>query len=315
MQVTMYVLLPNRPGANALKEFEGNLNPDILENLIRSVKNETCIIGFPKMKLSSTLSLKRAFQSLGLISLFDPTKADLSLLSSGLNNAENSKNFKHNNNFTYEHQTDPQLLKPQDGFYFPPRIGDENTQDNKTVGNLDDHNFSKRKHYFMYEDKLRGYSVEQWENGYNIRRNRRTLFGNLQEIKPMTTVNSRKNIFKNMNKKEYIRKKRQNRPIDQDFLDFLNTQNLPNFGLDSLRNSKNIQNPGLYAEDILHRVEININEKGTEAAAATAVALERTGSQKHFIANRPFLFFIRHELSKLIWFWGTINSPTPNYVH
>lgn len=279
----MYVLLPNRPGATALKEFERNLDPNILENLINNVKNQTCIVGFPKMKLSSSLSLKRAFQSLGLITLFDPRKADLSLLSAGLNNSISKKNI--------DDDLKSQLPKPQDGFYFPPRIGDTD-QDNKTTdnGNL------KRKYYFRYEDMLRGYSVEQWDNGFNIKRNRRSTNDEFKSIK-------------NMNK----RKKRQNRPIDQDFLNFLNSQNLPSFGLDSLRNSKNIQNPGLYAEDILHRVEIDINEKGTEAAAATAVAIERTGSQRHFVANRPFLFFIRHDFSKLIWFWGTVNSPTPNF--
>ncbi|XP_051170059.1 leukocyte elastase inhibitor-like isoform X2 [Leptopilina boulardi] len=283
LEVTMYVLLPNRPGATALKEFERNLDPNILENLINNVKNQTCIVGFPKMKLSSSLSLKRAFQSLGLITLFDPRKADLSLLSAGLNNSISKKNI--------DDDLKSQLPKPQDGFYFPPRIGDTD-QDNKTTdnGNL------KRKYYFRYEDMLRGYSVEQWDNGFNIKRNRRSTNDEFKSIK-------------NMNK----RKKRQNRPIDQDFLNFLNSQNLPSFGLDSLRNSKNIQNPGLYAEDILHRVEIDINEKGTEAAAATAVAIERTGSQRHFVANRPFLFFIRHDFSKLIWFWGTVNSPTPNF--
>ncbi|XP_033218752.1 leukocyte elastase inhibitor isoform X2 [Belonocnema kinseyi] len=264
LKVTMYVLLPNAPGAAALKAFERKLNPDILENLIQNIQNQTCIVGFPRMELSSSLSLKRAFQSLGLKTLFDPVKADLSLLSPGLNGMipDSSKIGGRD-----------QQLRPQDGFYFPPRLG-ENTQENKT---------SKSN-----------------PSRINYIRNPREKHEN--EGSETVTAATRED-----------RVTRQSRPIDQDFLNFLESHNLPSFGLDALRNSADIENPGLYAEDVLHRVEININEKGTEAAAATAVAIERTGSQKRFIANRPFLFFIRHEQSKLIWFWGSVNTPTPNY--
>lgn len=284
----MYVLLPNAPGATALKEFERRLNPDILENLIQNIQNQTCIVGFPRMELSSSLSLKRAFQSLGLNTLFDPVKADLSLLSPGLNGMipDSSKIGGR------DQLMNPQL-RPQDGFYFPPRLG-ENAQENKTA-----RSDPSRKNYIRYDDN-RGYTVEQWANGFNIER--------IPREKP---ENERREAATPATKEDRVT--RQSRPIDQDFLNFLESHNLPSFGLDTLRNSENIKNPGLYAEDVLHRVEININEKGTEAAAATAVAIERTGSQKRFIANRPFLFFIRHEQSKLIWFWGSVNTPTPNY--
>ena len=300
----MYVLLPSAPGANALKEFKQNLNADILINLIHQMKNQTCIVAFPKMKLSSSLSLKNALKSLGLVSLFDPLKADLSLLSPGLNKTVNLSPLKESG--IQEDRT----LRAQDGFYFPPRIG-ENSQENMTVDDRE------RKNYFRYEDKLRGYSVEQWANGYNIERIHRKRLANLQRetstvsVKDLYQAENNKGNNKESNKEN--RRKRQSRPIDQDFLNFLDAKNLPSFGLDTLRNSANIENPGLYAKDVLHKVEININEKGTEAAAATAVALERTGNQKKFIANRPFLFFIRHEPSKIIWFWGTVNTPTPNY--
>lgn len=40
---------------------------------------------------------------------------------------------------------------------------------------------------------------------------------------------------------------------------------LKNF--DDLRNSGNLKNPGLFADDVLHRVNIIVNEKGTEAGA------------------------------------------------
>lgn len=78
------------------------------------------------------------------------------------------------------------------------------------------------------------------------------------------------------------------------------------------RNSQNI-NPGLYADQILHKVVIDVTESGTEAAAATSVSLTRDGSRKNIIVDVPFFFFIRDERTKLILFWGSINTPAPNF--
>ncbi|KYN34293.1 hypothetical protein ALC56_11400 [Trachymyrmex septentrionalis] len=145
LEMSMYVLLPKAEGAAALKNFQNQLTADTIEYLINSMKNETCVIGFPRMKLSSKLSLNGALQSLGL------------------------------------------------------------------------HSFA------------------------------------------------------------------------------------------------NLVNPSLYADEVLHKVEMDVTEKGTEAAATTAVVLRRDGNQKKLVANRPFMFFIRHDPTKLILFWGTVNKPTPHY--
>ncbi|XP_043479378.1 leukocyte elastase inhibitor-like isoform X1 [Leptopilina heterotoma] len=160
---TMYVLQPKVEGAIALREFKKILNPSILDDLIRRMKSQECIVAFPKMKLTSSLRLKHTLQSLGMKTLFE--EADLS---SGF------ASLKNNNNQN-EHST-------------------------------------------------------------------------------------------------------------------------------------------LMVEDVLHSVEISINEKGTEASAATiASAIDRMNDKPKFIANRPFIFFIRHDITKLILFWATINKPTPNY--
>lgn len=103
--------------------------------------------------------------------------------------------------------------------------------------------------------------------------------------------------------------KRQTRPIDQEFVEFLNSQKLPNFGVDELRNTPGIKNPGIYADDVIHKVEMTVNERGTEAAAVTQLVIDRDNDYKRLVANRPFLFFIRHQPAKLTWFWGTINNP------
>lgn len=71
--------------------------------------------------------------------------------------------------------------------------------------------------------------------------------------------------------------------------------------------------PQSYISDILHKVNIVFNEIGTVASAATIVTITRSG-QPAFNVNKPFIFFIHHELSDTILFWGTVYKPTPYYT-
>ncbi|XP_066147313.1 serine protease inhibitor 28Dc [Euwallacea fornicatus] len=73
------------------------------------------------------------------------------------------------------------------------------------------------------------------------------------------------------------------------------------------------QNPGLYASQVIHKVFMDITEKGTEAAAATSVSLTRVGSRVTFRVDVPFFFFIRHDETNTILFWGSVASPNPSY--
>lgn len=66
----------------------------------------------------------------------------------------------------------------------------------------------------------------------------------------------------------------------------------------------------VYISDILHKVEVDINEIGTTASAATVVTITR-GGQATFNVNKPFMFFIHHVESDTIIFWGTVYKPTP----
>lgn len=68
--------------------------------------------------------------------------------------------------------------------------------------------------------------------------------------------------------------------------------------------------PGSYISDILHQVEIDINEIGTVASAATVVTITR-GGQTIFNVNRPFIFFIHHVESDTVVFWSTVYKPMP----
>ena len=66
----------------------------------------------------------------------------------------------------------------------------------------------------------------------------------------------------------------------------------------------------IYVSDVIHKAFISVDEKGTEAAAATAVIFDRTSDPlPTFIANRPFIFVIRDRLTGVILFMGRICDP------
>ena len=396
-QMSMYILLPKAEGAAALKNFQNQLTADTIEYLINSMKNETCVIGFPRMKLSSKLSLNDALESLGLHSLFNPKTADLSILSNGYGQMPQASTVPIQqaqaaaipqveampipqpfatsipqgqaapDSQSYVASI-PQPLAtsipqgqavpvpqpfatsiPQASSQMPRQIPSGQSLNTKTdqilifsrFGNNNSHQDTKRN-YFAYDDKKRGVSVEQWDSGFSIQKIGRTRRDaenvrqrnntksfhatyvveneDLKKVASMiddvntkyVSLKENRHRFENVEKKS--RRRRQSRPIDQNFLKFMQTQNFPSYGLDILRNSANLVNPSLYADEVLHKVEMDVTEKGTEAAATTAVVLRRDGNQKKLIANRPFMFFIRHDPTKLILFWGTVNKPTPHYA-
>jgi serpin B len=74
-----------------------------------------------------------------------------------------------------------------------------------------------------------------------------------------------------------------------------------------------ISDMGLFISDIFHKAFIKVDETGTEAAAATAVVMQRTSEQSppppQFVANRPFIFFIRDTMTGAILFMGRVLDP------
>ena len=63
---------------------------------------------------------------------------------------------------------------------------------------------------------------------------------------------------------------------------------------------------------VLHKAFIAVDEKGTEAAAATAVVVARASMPIEpvvFRADRPFVFIIRHRPTETILFMGRVNDP------
>ncbi|KAM8822299.1 leukocyte elastase inhibitor isoform 2-T2 [Synchiropus picturatus] len=67
---------------------------------------------------------------------------------------------------------------------------------------------------------------------------------------------------------------------------------------------------GLFLSAAVHRAVVEVNEEGSEAAGASAaVASFCMLREEHFVADHPFLFFIKHHQSKAVLFMGRFSSP------
>jgi len=78
-------------------------------------------------------------------------------------------------------------------------------------------------------------------------------------------------------------------------------------GMDGTRN--------LFISDVIHQAFIDVNEEGTEAAAATAVVMKLAAAPANpkpvpvFRADHPFIFIIRDDESGAILFMGRVVNP------
>ena len=71
---------------------------------------------------------------------------------------------------------------------------------------------------------------------------------------------------------------------------------------------------GFYIGEVIHKSFVELNEEGTEAAAATAVVM-KAGSAFHRVekkvvtADHPFLFVIQHRATESVLFMGRVANP------
>jgi len=68
----------------------------------------------------------------------------------------------------------------------------------------------------------------------------------------------------------------------------------------------------LWIGQIKHKAYIDVNEEGTEAAAATGIGMQTKSASRYplFRADHPFLFLIRDNSSGSILFMGRLSRPT-----
>ena len=69
----------------------------------------------------------------------------------------------------------------------------------------------------------------------------------------------------------------------------------------------------LYISAVVHKALVDVNEEGTEAAAATAVIAVPLGGEEpgpSFIADHPFVFLIRDNHTGSVLFLGRVVDPS-----
>ncbi|XP_057793817.1 serpin-ZX-like [Salvia miltiorrhiza] len=82
-------------------------------------------------------------------------------------------------------------------------------------------------------------------------------------------------------------------------------------GLTEMVDSSTGQN--LYVSDVFHKSVIEVNEEGTEAAAATAAVVRLrallTEDKLDFVADHPFLFVLREDMTGVVLYIGQVLNP------
>ena len=72
----------------------------------------------------------------------------------------------------------------------------------------------------------------------------------------------------------------------------------------------------LLISDVIHQAFVEVNEEGTEAAAATAVVMKLAAAPANpdpipvFRADHPFIFIIQDDETGSILFMGRVVNPT-----
>jgi serpin B len=73
-----------------------------------------------------------------------------------------------------------------------------------------------------------------------------------------------------------------------------------------------ISDEPLVVAEAYHKAFVAVDEEGTEAAAATAIAMAPGGPPPRptaFVVDRPFLFLIRESATGAILFLGRLTAP------
>ncbi len=76
--------------------------------------------------------------------------------------------------------------------------------------------------------------------------------------------------------------------------------------------------PGIYISQVVHQANIDVDEKGTEASAATAVGMATGGGcggpnvlkTVTLRLDHPFLFFVRDVATGAVLFMGQVTDPS-----
>lgn len=285
---TMFIILPNNSDRGRLRQMQEYLTADKIEDMISKMEWKSTILLMPKLHTTNEINLKQVFQKMGVHALFEPSISDLSLISNGFG-AEQEYHPGHS--------------------FMPQPVLSHDLQDrfvsSLTIDDDEDGPFIFSRHGEDDEDTTTNTTTTTTEKS---RKRRSVSYKAPSDTKSKDTPLRLKDyiISKRVVKSSKVSNKKNSRPKRQIDL----SQSLKQ--LDGLRNQLRSligSNPGLFAEEIVHKVDLTVNEKGTEGGAATVTTLYRTGTDVVMRVDTPFMFLVRHDETRLPLFYGTVYEP------
>uniref|UniRef100_A0A182MU52 Serpin domain-containing protein n=1 Tax=Anopheles culicifacies TaxID=139723 RepID=A0A182MU52_9DIPT len=66
----------------------------------------------------------------------------------------------------------------------------------------------------------------------------------------------------------------------------------------------------LFVSEMVHKIDLDVNERGTEGGAVTITAMERSLPPVNFRVKGPFILAIRHDPTKMLLFYGAVFDPS-----
>nr|XP_029714423.1 serine protease inhibitor 28Dc-like isoform X2 [Aedes albopictus] len=301
-QSTMYVIKPNSSNRKVLLDLIANLKADVLDDMIGKMKQVTAVVLFPKMHVSSTLNLKKTLRLLNVRSIFSTAKSNLSAISGDGNSSRPTP-------------VDEAAAKrpPSSSMAMRPAVNLP-VYVNKVPSQPND--FRDRLVVSRYQNET---SNEITETTQSPITNMPTTLDTTLETDPEENPTI---VFTSSTEQPSARKQKRdvtykvpsedkNKSDPLNSKDFFSKKRIVKTtpGKKSHRTRRQAQN--LYVSDAIHKVDLEINERGTEGGAATAISLNRSGTSAVMRADEPFLIVIRNDKTKLPLFYGAVYDPSP----
>lgn len=289
---TMYIIMPNNSTRHRLRQFQATLTADKIQDMISKMEWRTAMVLLPKLHITNRVDLKMILNRMGLRSLFNYEQSDLSLISSGVETPIETNQRRYSIN------------EDSSQFLFN-RFGEENN--------------ARNSHSVPDNSTINATTAERLSvNGTNStnetgKRERRSAvtykasssdFHAAKEPLRLKDLVIGKRITKSYPHKKSRSRGRRDVPFNPSVS--LKRMDL----LRSRLNIENAPNPRLFVDELIHQIDLTVNEVGTEGGAATITTLRRSGPDVWFRVETPFLFLIRHEDTKLPIFYGAVFEPT-----
>lgn len=298
---TMYIIQPNNSDRQRLRDLQARLTADRIESMIARMQWETSIVLLPKMKITNQLNLKDVLHKMGARALFSETDSDLSLISSGPG-AEHELAAGQ----TY---VQPPALVP-----LPTRInfalpGDADQSDEPFIFSRDDDEPSKPKVTRRRRRNVITYKVPSEQKSAPAPLTMKSFILDKRITKTKTPLSL--SSSSSPSGKKTLRRARRQVDLSESIKQLDCLRKRLRGDADATRIGSAEKN-GLFVDEILHQVDLTVNEKGTEGGAATVTTLFRTGTDVVMRVETPFLFLIRHDETKLPLFYGAVFEPSNN---